>query len=140
MSEQTRGCKRMSPSAGPCKGCFCAACERKRKKLLGIDTRSKVRKKELSAGKPRMDLLAFDVLEAMAIVMTHGVDKHGARNWEGGADWVEDYFAPALRHLTDWRLKRGPDPDTDCSHLDHAICCLMILSAYEKRQLGEDDR
>lgn len=104
-----------------------------------VDTSIKKKKAELAAGKPPMDLLAFDVLEAVSWVMASGIEDHGKRGWETGVVWM-DYTAAAMRHLTSWVLKRGLDSKSGESHLDHAIACLMILSASEKRKLGKDDR
>lgn len=124
---------------GPVSCVKCIAEHKAANRTAKVDTSTKAGKAKHAKGKPRMDLLAYDVLEAMAIVLTVGADKHGARDWEKGIEWSE-YFAAAQRHLTDWKLKRGADPETAQSHLDHAMCSLMFLSAYEKRNIGKDDR
>ena len=88
--------------------------------------------------KVRMELLPMDVLEDVSRVLTFGAEKYDAWNWAKGMDWSRLYGA-CLRHLTAWRLSDEPDPETGLSHLHHALCCLMFLSAYERRGIGNND-
>lgn len=97
-------------------------------------------------GKPRVELLPFDVLEAVARILTEGAKKYDSRNWENGIAYGRVYGA-AMRHLFKfWNAHiTGTDginsDDGRESHLDHAITELMFLSAYEKRGMTEfDDR
>lgn len=90
-------------------------------------------------GKLRMDLLAPDALALMAEVLTEGVQKYDSYNWARGLRWSRVYSA-ALRHLNAWWGGEAADAETGLSHVAHAMCCLMFLSTYEARGLGEDDR
>lgn len=97
-------------------------------------------------GKPRFELLPFDVLEAVARIFTQGAKKYSDRNWERGLEYGRCYGA-ALRHLTDfWNAKLNQSDainhdDGNESSLDHAITELMFLSAFEKRRMKSfDDR
>lgn len=97
-------------------------------------------------GKPRMELLPFDVLEAIARILTKGAQKYDARNWEKGIQYGR-IFGAAQRHLVAyWNANMDGrsginEEDGNESHLDHAITELMFLSAYEKRGMKEfDDR
>lgn len=99
-------------------------------------------------GKPRFELLAYEVLRAVSRILTKGAIKYASRNWEKGIAYGRVYGA-AQRHLADWwnaKLEGGDGinhADGSESHLDHAICELMFLSAYEKRGMNEgqfDDR
>jgi len=97
-------------------------------------------------GKPRFELLAYEVLRAVARILTKGAEKYDSRNWEQGISYGR-IFGATQRHLTDWwnAYLEGKDginhTDGIESHLDHAITELMFLSAYEKRGMKEfDDR
>lgn len=89
-------------------------------------------------GKFRWDLLAFEVFDAVAEILTGGAKKYAPRNWEKGIAYGR-VFAGVMRHLHEWWISRlyGRDginhADGKNSHLDHAITGLMFLSAYEKR-------
>lgn len=96
--------------------------------------------------KTRMELLPFDVLDAVARILTAGSRKYEPRNWERGIAYGR-VFGAALRHLFSfWNARlNGSDginhSDGTESHLDHAITELMFLSAYEKRGMKQfDDR
>lgn len=89
--------------------------------------------------KPRWDLVPYDAVEEIAKVLTFGATKYGDRNWEGGIKWGR-VIGATFRHLTAWAMGQNKDPETGLSHLAHAGCCLLFLLAYEKRNVGEDDR
>lgn len=94
---------------------------------------------KLDAGKCMVELVPTDVVLGWADVLTFGAMKYAARNWEKGMAWSRP-FGAALRHLFKWWSGERLDPDSGLPHLDHAICNLGFLSAYEKRGVGEDDR
>lgn len=89
--------------------------------------------------KPRWDLLPFDALDEVAIVLKYGAKKYEARNWEKGMAWGR-LLAAAFRHLSAWALGRGVDEESGLPHLSHAACCVLMLLALEKRNVGTDDR
>ena len=91
------------------------------------------------AEKPRMDLIPPESIEGMARVLTFGAAKYGDRNWESGMAWGR-CFAAAMRHLWAWWGGQDRDPETGFSHLDHVLCCVAFLRAYEARGAGADDR
>lgn len=91
-------------------------------------------------GKPRWELIAYDAVEGVAKVLTFGAKKYSARNWEKGIMYGR-VFGAIMRHLWKWWHGESLDQETGLSHLDHAMCELMFLSAYEKRNLTAfDDR
>lgn len=91
-------------------------------------------------GKPRWELIAYDALGGIAKILTLGAVKYAARNWEKGIMYGRVYGA-IMRHLTAWWLGESKDNESGLSHLDHAMCELMFLSAYEKRGMTQfDDR
>lgn len=91
------------------------------------------------AGKLPWHLLPFDAIRGTLTVLDYGQRKYAPRNWEHGMDWDRP-FAAAMRHLSDWYDGADLDPETGLSHLDHALCCILFLSAYTKRGVGTDTR
>lgn len=91
------------------------------------------------ANKAPYDLIAPEMLHAMAAVLDFGAKKYAPRNWEKGMRWGR-CFAALMRHLWAWWAGERADSETGMSHLWHAACCLMFLVAYEARQVGQDDR
>jgi|AntAceMinimDraft_13_1070369.scaffolds.fasta_scaffold38248_3 hypothetical protein len=89
--------------------------------------------------KPRYDLLPPEMLEETAQVLTFGAQKYSAHNWAQGASWSR-YFNAMMRHMWAWWRGEDNDPETGYSHLAHAACCLGFLIAYQRRDIGEDDR
>ncbi len=90
-------------------------------------------------GKLPYHLLAPEMLEETAKVLEFGANKYAARNWELGMAWSRP-FAALMRHMWAWWGGQHTDPETGFSHLSHALCCIMFLSAYERRKVGQDDR
>lgn len=91
-------------------------------------------------GKFRWELIAFDAFEGVAAILTMGAKKYEARNWEKGIAYGR-VFGALMRHLSAWWRGESIDAESGRSHLDHAMCELMFLSAYEKRGMVDfDDR
>ena len=95
--------------------------------------------------KPRWDLLPWDAVDRIVLVLNFGAKKYADHNWAKGIKYGR-VFAACVRHLWCWWMSRvrgedGTDPETGYSHLAHAGCCLLFLLAYETRGMGEfDDR
>lgn len=90
------------------------------------------------AGKPRMDLLPFDAVTAVAVVLTYGAAKYADRNWEKGMKWGR-LLGAALRHLFAWARGEDIDEESKLPHLSHAACCvLMLLSLWLRRNVSFD--
>ncbi len=85
------------------------------------------------------ELIAPELLEAIARVLAFGAEKYTPRNWEEGMSWGR-VFGALMRHMWAWWAKEDVDEETGMSHLWHAACCIMFLLAYEERGIGEDDR
>ena len=91
------------------------------------------------SGKPAYELIAPEMLEGVAEILTFGAKKYEERNWEKGMKWGR-VFGALMRHLWAWWRGENNDSETGKSHLWHAACCIMFLIAYEQRGVGEDDR
>lgn len=88
--------------------------------------------------KLRWDLVPYDAIEGLVEVLTFGANKYADRNWEKGINYGR-VFAAAQRHLTAWFQGVNLDEETGLSHLDHALCCIAFLSAFEKREMTQFD-
>lgn len=95
--------------------------------------------RKFDTAKDPWHLLPTDAVRGVVAVLGFGAGKYGERNWEQGMAWSRCYAA-LLRHLTAWWEGEKADPETGMSHLWHAGCCLMFLTAYEIRGIGTDDR
>lgn len=91
------------------------------------------------AGKPRYDLLSALAVEGQAKVLGFGVAKYAAHNWRKGLEWSR-LIRSALGHILAFMRGEDLDPESGLPHLDHAQCCLMFLSEYQKTGTGTDDR
>jgi hypothetical protein len=91
------------------------------------------------ADKNPLHLLPFDALEGIAEILDYGQRKYSARNWEKGMAWHRPFRA-CMGHLWAWWRGEDNDPETGKSHLLHAGCCILFLIAYERRNVGIDDR
>jgi hypothetical protein len=94
---------------------------------------------KLDANKPPMELIPWEAMVGVAQVLDFGRVKYAAHNWRKGFQWGR-LAAAALRHIFAWLSGQENDPESGLSHIDHATCCLMFLSAHIKGELGEDDR
>jgi len=91
-------------------------------------------------GKLRMDLIPPEAINALAEVLTYGVDQYGERNWERGIQYSRIYAA-VQRHLWAWWGGGDIDEESGIHHLHHALCGLAFLITYEGRGMTDfDDR
>jgi hypothetical protein len=82
---------------------------------------------KFDAGKPRMELLPFDVLEEIAKVLTFGAEKYAPDNWKMVPDLQHRYTGALLRHLAAWQRGEKTDSETGLSHLAHVGCNALFL-------------
>jgi hypothetical protein len=94
---------------------------------------------KLDTNKPPMDLVPWEAMTGVAQVLDFGRQKYAPHNWRKGFLWCR-LTSAALRHVFAWLSGEDLDPESGLSHIDHALCCLMFLSAHIKSQLGKDDR
>lgn len=79
------------------------------------------------AGKPRMGLLPFDSLEAVADILTFGAEKYGPRTWQTIEAPEDRYLDALLRHLSAHAQGEDLDPESQRLHLAHAACNALFL-------------
>ena len=91
--------------------------------------------------KPRMDLLPPKAIMEVAKVLTFGAEKYDAENWRKLDDLQNRYTAGALRHIFAHMDGEQLDPETNLSHLAHALCCLLfkLEIELENAQIKEEE-
>ena len=96
---------------------------------------------KFDGGKPMWDLLPWNAVEAIVEVLTYGATKYRPNGWKAVENPVERYTAALFRHLVAWRKGEDIDPESNHSHLAHALTNLVFLYELElaerERQLKE---
>tara|TARA_B110000858_G_scaffold190801_1_gene239247 strand:+ start:260 stop:691 length:432 start_codon:yes stop_codon:yes gene_type:complete len=87
--------------------------------------------KKFDSEKPKMYLLPPKATVEVAKVLTFGAAKYDEDNWRKLEDAQKRYSGGALRHIFSHLDGELDDPETNCSHLAHAICCLMFKLELE---------
>jgi hypothetical protein len=90
-------------------------------------------------GKPKMELVPWGAIDAMARVFGFGLKKYGPWNWAKGFPWLQPY-ASLMRHLKAWHEGEDYDQESGLSHLDHAIANIAMLIEFRDRGTGTDNR
>ena len=88
--------------------------------------------KKYDADKTRWDLLPLDALEGAADILTFGAKKYSAHNWRLVENAEDRYFSALMRHIKAHRMGGLNDPETGKPHVDHALACMLFLSALAK--------
>ena len=81
--------------------------------------------------KPKMNLLPPKAMVEISKVLTFGAAKYDAENWRKLDDLQNRYTAGALRHIFAHMDGEELDPETNLSHLAHAMCCLLFKLEIE---------
>jgi len=95
--------------------------------------------KKFDQDKPDLSLLPIEFLTEVSRAMMHGEKKYGRYNYTGGMAWHRP-IAACLRHVYAFANGEDLDPESGVSHIGHAGACLLMLSVYVKRGLGQDTR
>ena len=93
------------------------------------------------SAKPRMNLLPPKAIMEVAKVLTFGAEKYDAENWRKLDDLQNRYTAGALRHIFAHMDGEKDDPESNISHLAHALCCLLfkLEIELENAQIKEEE-
>ena len=83
------------------------------------------------SAKPRMNLLPPKAIIEVSKVLTFGAEKYDAENWRKLDDLQNRYTAGALRHIFAHMDGEQLDPETNLSHLAHALCWLLFKLEIE---------
>lgn len=87
--------------------------------------------KKHDGGKPRLDLVPPEIIEAVGAVMTHGAEKYGEASYRQ----VEPkrYRAALMRHICKWlKDPHGKDEDSGLPHLWHIACNVAFLLELDR--------
>lgn len=91
--------------------------------------------------KLRYDLIPPEVLEALAEVLTYGMNKYSAKNWEYGLPLEAAHGAAHMRHYEKWRKGIDVDEESGFSHISHSLCNLaMMVTQIKRGRTDLDDR
>lgn len=84
-------------------------------------------------GKPRLDFVPPEIIEAVGTVMTHGAEKYGEASYRN----VEPkrYRAALVRHICKWlKDPYGKDEDSGLPHLWHVACNVAFLLELDSKK------
>ena len=88
--------------------------------------------------KPKMNLLPPKAIMEVAKVLTFGAEKYDSENWRKLDDLQNRYTAGALRHIFAHMDGEELDPETNLSHLAHAMCCLLFKLEIELEERSKE--
>ena len=87
-------------------------------------------------GKPRLDLVPPEIIEAVGTVMTHGAEKYGEASYKQVDP--KRYRAALMRHICKWlKDPHGIDDDSGLPHLWHIACNVAFLLELDKPERVE---
>ena len=89
--------------------------------------------------KPKMNLLPPKAIVEISKVLTFGAAKYDAENWRKLDDLQNRYTAGALRHIFAHMDGEELDPETNLSHLAHAMCCLLFKLEIELEERTKEE-
>ena len=117
----------------------CPYCEAEKLKKSQPQDHSVNEARKADTAKLRTDLIPPEAITGLARVLTYGVAKYEARNWEKGTKWGR-LFGAGIRHLFQFWGGEDRDQESGLLHLEHALACIVFLLAYYRRGIGTDDR
>lgn len=80
------------------------------------------------AGKPDYSLLPLKELEPVIRVLQYGAKKYSRDNYKVGDGHKDSRLISAcLRHISAYQSGEKVDPETNESHIAHAMCCLIFM-------------
>ena len=100
----------------------------------------KERGTKFNSGKPRMSLIPFAPLRAIAMVYNYGEIKYDTHNWAKGIPFSELIDATE-RHIGYFKDGENLDKESNLHHLAHAcfgLICIMWFMFRNQKEL--DDR
>ena len=97
--------------------------------------------RKFDSNKPRMDLLPPKAILETAKVLSFGAEKYDPENWRLLDNLQSRYTAGALRHIFAHMDGEKDDPESNISHLAHALCCLLfkLEIELENAQIKEEE-
>ena len=90
-------------------------------------------------GKAPLTMIPREALEQTASVLAFGAKKYGRDNYKAGLEYTRLADA-VMRHLVAWVNGEDIDPESNYSHLAHALAGLSMLIWMENNREDCDDR
>ena len=90
--------------------------------------------------KPKLHLLPPKAITEVGKVLTFGAAKYDPENWKKVPDLQNRYTSAALRHIFAHMDGEELDPETNLSHLAHAMCCLLFKLEIELEERAKKER
>lgn len=90
-------------------------------------------------GKPQLDLIPVEALNALGEALAYGARKYDRANWAKGIQQSR-LLAATLRHVSAYSSGQDLDPESGLSHVSHALCNLAFLAYMIKNRSDMDDR
>ena len=100
--------------------------------------RMKKEGKKFDSEKPMMQLLPSKALVEVSKVLSFGANKYGKENWRELDDLQDRYTGGTLRHIFAHMDDEFKDPETNYSHLAHAVCGLLFKLEIELEKDKEE--
>ncbi len=95
--------------------------------------------RKFDGSKPKMYLLPPKAIVEVSKVLTFGAEKYDEENWRKLDNLQNRYTGGALRHLFAHMDGEEKDPETNYSHLAHAICCLLFKLEIELEKDSKEE-
>ena len=73
-------------------------------------------------------------------VLTIGAEKYDEQNWRKLDNLQNRYTGATLRHLFAHMDGEKLDPETNLSHIAHAVCCLLFKLEIEVEKTEKESR
>ena len=81
-------------------------------------------------GKPRLDLVPPELIEAVGHIMTYGIHKYKQDSWRTVEP--QRYRSALMRHLMEYlKNNKGKDSESGYYHLWHVACNVAFLLVLE---------
>lgn len=111
----------------------------KLKSLFELEQHASGAKKH-QVDKLHVELITPEMEEGLAEVLTYGMKKYAARNWEKGLEHSVHYAA-AKRHMMKFWQGIDLDDESGLHHIAHAMCNLgMLYTNIKRNRFDLDDR
>lgn len=103
-----------------------------KQRFTDITTYTSGYKKQGADTKLQYNLIPAECLEELAIILTYGANKYEPHNWKKCTN-MDFYWDSLFRHLQQYRLGESVDKESGFNHLSHALCNLMFLVYFERK-------
>jgi hypothetical protein len=98
-----------------------------------------MRAKRHNNGKLRLELVPPEGYEGAAKVFLYGAEKYDDFDWCKGDKYMTT-IASLLRHTMEFRKGNDYDKESGLLHTDLITANAMMLTTYQERGIGEDNR